>query len=217
MASGEKTFILGALKETSLSESRVELDDFPSGFAVHCSGDVLSKVMRHSIKCAHTEIFGLLLGDVFRTPSGKLRTIIRTFMPAERLATSTATFVEVSAEELIRMDRAYEEVNHASGMLKVGWFHTHPGHGVFMSTTDRDNHSMYNKPWQVALVLDPITMTSGFFAGPRCESVPVLSSQGVLQAPVGAGVTESLLPRSRRLRILRPMRRSRANGRLTER
>ncbi len=185
MGPSEKTFILGALKETSASTASLELDDSPSGFAVHCSDSVLSKVMEHAVKCAHTEIFGLLLGDVLRTPSGKLRTVIRTFIPAQRLTTSTATFVEVSAEELIRMDKAYEEANHTDGMLKVGWFHTHPGHGIFMSATDRDNHAMYNKPWQVALVLDPIRKTSGFFAGPQCESVPVIGSHAVLHTPTG--------------------------------
>jgi proteasome lid subunit RPN8/RPN11 len=186
----ERTFILGALKETSVSDTCVELDDSPSMFAVHCSDSVLSKVMEHAVNCAHTEIFGLLLGDVLRTPTGKVRTIIRTFIPAQRLKTSTATFVEVSAEELIRMDKAYEEANHAYGMLKVGWFHTHPGHGIFMSATDRDNHAMYNKPWQVALVLDPIRNTSGFFVGPRCESAPLITAHAVLEAPRNAGVAE---------------------------
>lgn len=186
----ERTFILGALKETSVSNTSAELDDSPSMFAVHCSDNVLSKVMDHAVSCAHTEIFGLLLGDVFRTPTGKLRTIIRTFIPAQRLKASTPTFVEVSAEELIRMDKAFEEANHAYGMLKVGWFHTHPGHGIFMSATDRDNHAMYNKPWQVALVLDPIRKTSGFFVGPRCESAPLISTQAVLETPRNVGVAE---------------------------
>jgi hypothetical protein len=66
------------------------------------------------------------------------------------------------------MDRAYEESMENKGLLKVGWFHTHPGHGIFMSQTDRENHSLYRKKWQVALVIDPVRKIHGFFHGGEC-------------------------------------------------
>ena len=47
-----------------------------------------------------------------------------------------------------------------------------------MSHTDKDNHAMYSKPWQVALVLDPIRQTFGFFAGPNCERTPHFEKSG---------------------------------------
>ncbi|MGD0776796.1 MAG: Mov34/MPN/PAD-1 family protein [Candidatus Solibacter sp.] len=170
-----KLFVPGTIAEPPVRTVGSELDNHASAFAVHCSSDILGRIMEYAVRHKLTEVFGLLLGEVFRTPNGKLRTVVREFIPAQRLQASTATFVEVSAEELIRMDHAFEETSGTKGFLKIGWFHTHPGHGIFMSSTDKENHQMYQKPWQVALVVDPTRCTSGFFAGTRCEPIPVIS------------------------------------------
>src|SRR5579864_6772797 len=125
--------VLGRLVEPELRVATTEVDDLLAGFAVQCSEELSAKIMEHAIRFKHTEVFGLLLGEVIRTPSGRVRTIIREFLAAERFQSSTATFVEVSADELIRMDRKCEPLMESTGLLKVGWFHTHPGHGIFMS------------------------------------------------------------------------------------
>lgn len=37
----------------------------------------------------------------------------------------------------------------------VGWFHTHPGHGIFLSDQDVNvSYTFFNKPYQIALLLD---------------------------------------------------------------
>lgn len=46
----------------------------------------------------------------------------------------------------------------------VGWFHTHPGFGIFLSGRDLFiHHHFFNLPWQIAYVVDPVTHNSGFF------------------------------------------------------
>jgi proteasome lid subunit RPN8/RPN11 len=41
----------------------------------------------------------------------------------------------------------------------VGWCHTHPGHGVFLSQPDLEvHHRKFPLPFQVALVLDPLAI-----------------------------------------------------------
>ena len=48
----------------------------------------------------------------------------------------------------------------------VGWYHSHPGLGVFLSATDRfTQQSFFANPWQIALVVDPNRNTFGFFYG----------------------------------------------------
>ena len=39
----------------------------------------------------------------------------------------------------------------------VGWYHTHPGFGIFLSGMDLfiQDH-FFNLPWQVAFVYDPL-------------------------------------------------------------
>ncbi len=53
----------------------------------------------------------------------------------------------------------------------VGWYHSHPGLGVFMSGTDRaTQRAFYHHPWNVAIVADPIARSTGWFIGPDCIS-----------------------------------------------
>ena len=55
------------------------------------------------------------------------------------------------------------------GERLVGWYHSHPGMGVFMSGTDRlTQRHHFALPWQIALVVDPIRRVWGVFYG--CEA-----------------------------------------------
>lgn len=37
----------------------------------------------------------------------------------------------------------------------LGWFHTHPGHGIFLSPADLNvSYTYFNRPYQIALLLD---------------------------------------------------------------
>jgi proteasome lid subunit RPN8/RPN11 len=48
----------------------------------------------------------------------------------------------------------------------VGWYHSHPGLGVFLSARDHfTQHNFFANPWQIALVVDPNRDTYGFFYG----------------------------------------------------
>jgi proteasome lid subunit RPN8/RPN11 len=53
----------------------------------------------------------------------------------------------------------------------VGWYHSHPGLGVFLSARDLSTQrSFFANPWQIALVVDPKRDAFGFFYG--CEGLP---------------------------------------------
>lgn len=50
----------------------------------------------------------------------------------------------------------------------VGWYHTHPGMGIFLSATDLRTQELYfSSPWQIAMVVDPISREIGTFYGPQ--------------------------------------------------
>ena len=52
----------------------------------------------------------------------------------------------------------------------IGWYHSHPGLGVFMSGTDRSTQkAFYNHPWSLAVVVDSIALKTGWFRGSDCE------------------------------------------------
>ena len=56
------------------------------------------------------------------------------------------------------------------GLPVVGWYHSHPGLGVFMSGTDRSTQkAFFNHMWNLAVVVDPIARQTGWFRGTECE------------------------------------------------
>jgi 26S proteasome regulatory subunit N11 len=55
-------------------------------------------------------------------------------------------------------------------LVIVGWYHSHPGLGVFMSGTDQSTQkAFYNHPWSLAVVVDPVALRAGWFSGADCE------------------------------------------------
>ncbi len=59
-------------------------------------------------------------------------------------------------------------------LITVGWFHTHPGFGIFLSEYDLFIHqNFFNLPWQIAYVIDPISGQHGFFGWENDKVVKV--------------------------------------------
>lgn len=50
------------------------------------------------------------------------------------------------------------------GTTIVGWYHSHPNHGIFLSGTDLNTQRLsFNKIWQIAVVFDPQRREIGYF------------------------------------------------------
>ena len=69
------------------------------------------------------------------------------------------TYTHDSWEEITReRDRLHPDLDI------VGWYHTHPDFGIFLSSHDLFIHqNFFAQPLQVAYVVDPIRQTRGFF------------------------------------------------------
>lgn len=106
------------------------------------------------------EIGGVLVGEVLRDDAG----------PYLRIdATIDALHAEEKGAELTFTHATWEHIHkemdtrHKDKRV-VGWYHTHPGFGVFLS--DRDQfiqRSFFNLPFQVAFVYDPKSHEHGMF------------------------------------------------------
>ena len=66
--------------------------------------------------------------------------------------------------------RSYRE---GQGKALVGWFHTHPDLGIFLSDTDleRTHRLLFNEPFQVALVYDPLRGRAGYFFWEAAQTI----------------------------------------------
>ena len=77
-------------------------------------------------------------------------------------AENRATQVTFKSETWTHIQSVMER-DHADERI-VGWYHTHPGFGIFLSGMDlfiQDN--FFNLPWQVAFVYDPSSGEEGAF------------------------------------------------------
>jgi hypothetical protein len=53
--------------------------------------------------------------------------------------------------------------NYAGKMI-VGWYHSHPSYGIFLSGDDTFiQQNFFNQPWQIAIVIDPVRKEIGTF------------------------------------------------------
>jgi proteasome lid subunit RPN8/RPN11 len=132
----------------------------------------LRTILLHASGDRHNERFGILVGGVFSEPkSGDNWVEIVDMLPAVRVHANSAS-VEVSNEEISRLNEKVDQILTSSQetVRKIGWYHTHPNYGIFMSSTDQTNQRLcYTAEWQVALVVDPIRKQYGAFSGPECQ------------------------------------------------
>lgn len=113
---------------------------------------------------------GVLLGNLYYDIVDGERityTAITDVMPADE-AEAGSTHVEFDGTMLSKvMEEANQYINDTGQNIRiVGWYHTHPGFGVFMSGTDQHTQrQIYGTDWHVAIVFDPIRRDYGLFYG----------------------------------------------------
>jgi proteasome lid subunit RPN8/RPN11 len=108
---------------------------------------VLEDIIRHA-QSAHNEIAGLLLGNMHGNTL-----IISDTVTGEQ--SGTATHVVLSDEFLARVASQYGERGKKKSI--VGWYHSHPSLGCFVSGTDYETQRRFQAlfPDAVGLVIDP--------------------------------------------------------------
>jgi proteasome lid subunit RPN8/RPN11 len=118
--------------------------------------------------CAHAssdldnEVGGWLLGKWrFDQQIDRQFIVIEKIMPAPFIRHGRA-YLTFTQDSQVALHDALE--GRHPGKEVVGWYHTHPRMGIFLSRYDTWlHHNFFPKPWQVALVVEPHTATGGFF------------------------------------------------------
>ncbi len=124
--------------------------------------EVLLATAHHVAQDTSKESGGFLLGNRYECPNtNRQYIVIDQFMKAEYTEGTqvSLTFTTESWAQLTdRLDGKYRGKQH------IGWYHSHPGMGIFLSNYDLDIHkNRFANDWDVALVLDPIKHEGGFF------------------------------------------------------
>ncbi|HEY0008468.1 MAG TPA: Mov34/MPN/PAD-1 family protein [Tepidisphaeraceae bacterium] len=130
------------------------------GFTVVIQREALDAIHAHGRADTSVEICGVLVGEV-RHDRISTYLLITAHIPGDK-ATSKEAQVTFTAETWNAIQAAMEK--DFPDKKIVGWYHTHPGFGIFLSGMDlfiQDN--FFNLPWQVAWVYDPVADTDGVF------------------------------------------------------
>ncbi len=119
-------------------------------------------IERHALSDTSVELGGILLGKECRDDeTGDPFVLITQALEAKHYQNTQASFTYThdSWEEITReRDASYPDLDI------VGWYHTHPDFGIFLSSHDLFiHHHFFANPLQVAYVVDPIRQTRGFF------------------------------------------------------
>jgi proteasome lid subunit RPN8/RPN11 len=130
-------------------------------FQVVVRQSALNRVHVHGDSSPRAEVCGVLVGDVYHDETGPF--LLVEHIIEGQAAPGSAGQVTFTADTWqhiqLLMDRQYPDLRI------VGWYHTHPGHGIFLSEMDVFLHeSFFGLPWQAALVYDPRSGDEGIFS-----------------------------------------------------
>jgi len=124
-------------------------------FELYISKLAAEKMTNHAYRLGKTqkEALGFILGDVCRSEG-------REFVMGRDIVTSSL----ISSSNRVSFDR--ESLPHLFSELDssgfdyviIGWYHSHPGYGCFMSKVDINTQlTMFSESYHSAVVVDPIS------------------------------------------------------------
>ncbi|HEY8668068.1 MAG TPA: Mov34/MPN/PAD-1 family protein [Tepidisphaeraceae bacterium] len=131
------------------------------GYQVVIAQSVLNAMYKHGHSMPQTEICGVLVGRGMQDELGPFL-LVDASIEGDH-AEGHAAQVTFTADTWLHIQEVMDR-EHADRRI-VGWYHTHPGFGIFLSGMDlfiQDN--FFNLPWQFAFVYDPVNDEQGLFA-----------------------------------------------------
>ncbi len=139
-----------------LAVGEVENDDV----GVYIKQDVFKALEEYSASDTEHELGSILIGE-YSDVMGKKTVVISEYIEAKYTDASASTLT-FTHETWDYIHKEHEEKYPEKKIL--GWQHTHPGYGIFLSNYDLFiQENFFNLPSQVAYVIDPKQGTRGFF------------------------------------------------------
>jgi len=152
--------------------------------------EAFSRFCEHAASDLEREVGGGLAGHVGLDPASQRPfVVIEAAIPGRHTRQGNA-FITFTQETLVALHDDVEALRPEARL--VGWYHTHPRMGVFLSGYDRWlHHHFFPELWQVALVIEPHTQMGGFFVRDTSGEIPSREYVGFSEAS-GAGSPSSV-------------------------
>jgi proteasome lid subunit RPN8/RPN11 len=142
--------------------SPLEDDLLTPGVAVFVTQRAYVRICVHAGSDLDNEVGGWLVGK-WRVDSqtGNPFIVVEATLPAPYTRNGSA-FLTFTQDSQVALYESLKE--RYPGRELVGWYHTHPRMGIFLSEYDHWlHHNFFPEPYQVALVVEPHSTTGGFF------------------------------------------------------
>lgn len=137
-------------------------EEFRNDLKIFIRQDVLHRMDEYLSSDTNNELGGVLTGDVCVNHKDEKFIVADNFIVAEHTNSSIS-----------RLTFTHETWDHINEVLEkdfpgkkiLGWFHSHPGHTVFLSNYDIFiQENFFNTEYSVAYVFDPTINDRGFFS-----------------------------------------------------
>jgi proteasome lid subunit RPN8/RPN11 len=182
--------------ETSAAPGRLYADFCRVGeaFQVYIARAALKRALRHTESgYAETggEVAGALIGSLqYDAAAGVTFVEINETVPVQSFS---ANFdVAIDPTEWSKAENVTQEPQFRGRCVVVGWYHSHPNIGIFLSAVDLNTQSThFGVDWQVAIVVDPVRMEIGAFngsLGAPCPLYVIPSTGDVALTPAAAAL-----------------------------
>ena len=109
--------------------------------------------IQNELQGAIPEVGGFMMGR-FSELNGKLEVIVEKFVPFVPEYNDVFK-IEIGTKTLV--DELGDAQDRNPELEVIGWFHTHPGHGLFLSTSDLSVQRHFPNDYQVAMEIDSLT------------------------------------------------------------
>ncbi len=173
------------LPPVSLTMGKIEDDDVK----VYIKQSVYNELEEYALSDTSHELGTIILGD-YVEKHGEMHVVISDFIYA-KYAESTASTLTFTHETWNYIHKEHDE--KYSDKKIIGWQHTHPGFGVFLSGYDMFiQENFFDLPFQVAYVIDPVQHERGFFQW-KSGKVEKLNGFYIYDEEINTGQT-TLLP-----------------------
>lgn len=127
---------------------------------IYLSWPALSSIIDHAESSMAKEIGGFLLGTGSSEKQASYLNIKQSVKAQNTLDSSTSVTFTHSTWERFAQIHSQQYPNYGV----AGWYHSHPGFGVFLSEYDMFIHrNFFDELFHVALVVDPVNREIGMF------------------------------------------------------
>ena len=147
---------MGGMGRQQQQRPGVDMDQADTSEQIHISSLALLKMLKHSRSGIPFEVMGLMVGEIH---DDYTISVIDVFsMPQKGTTISVESVDPVFQQQFMDM---MKQVGRTENV--VGWYHSHPGFGPWLSGTDIETQKSQEQlnPRAVAIVVDPVQSVKG--------------------------------------------------------